>query len=269
MKPVRSVAVAVALLWSVPAAAGTTATRAVAGPVTVQIETSSADVEIRGEAARQVTVTVDDADVDQVALVLHGTDRIEPTFDGSHRLGSGRVRLQVPRGSRIELSTMSGDVRIDGLGGEVRCRSLSGDVHIEGASAAEVQTVSGDLSIKGTPGALRIKTVSGDVQVGLVPGPAAQLDFETTSGDLRWSGTCGARCRLAAATVSGDLSFALDPRSSFELRFQTYTGDLDDQLGITGLARGRRGLEKPARFGNGEGVVDCRTFSGDVRIGRH
>src|SRR5204863_907612 len=103
---------------------------------------------------------------------------------------------------------------------------------------------------------------------GLVPGPGAQLDFETTSGDLRWTGGCGPRCRLTAATVSGDLSFRVDPSSSFELRFQTYSGDLQDRVGLTGVQLGRRGLARPARYGAGEGVVDCRTFSGDLRLER-
>jgi DUF4097 and DUF4098 domain-containing protein YvlB len=252
-------------LWSLPAAAAT-ATLAVSRPVTVQLETASGDVVVKVEASRQVRVTVKD-DVDRVALELHG-DRVEATFDGRHRLSSGTVHLEVPRGTRVELSTISGDVRIDGLGGEVRCRSLSGDVHIDGASAADVQTISGDVRIRGTPGPLRIKTVSGDGQVGVVPGPAAQLEFESTSGDLVWSGGCGAHCRITAATVSGDLSFRLDPRSSFELRYQTHSGDLDDHLGLAGAAVGSRGLERPARYGGGDGVIDCRTFSGDLSLER-
>jgi DUF4097 and DUF4098 domain-containing protein YvlB len=265
MRPFGAVLLAV-LLPALPAAAAT-ATLNAGRPVTVQLETASADVVIKADPGKQVTVTARDADVHKVALELHG-DRLEVSFDGQRRLHSGQVQLQLPRGSRVELSTMSGDARIEGVGGEVRSRSLSGDVHIDGASAADLQTISGDVWIKGTPGPLRIHTVSGDGQVGLVPGPAAQLDFESTSGDLVWTGGCGAHCRITAATVSGDLSFKLDPRSSFELRFQTHSGDLDDNLGLTGLTVGRRGLERPARYGAGEGVMDCRTFSGDLSLER-
>ncbi len=262
----KAVALAV-LLWAAPAlAGGGSATTAVAGPVTIQLETTSADVQVKGTAAHKVTLSVDDSDI-QVALVAHG-DRIEATFDGRRKLRSGEVRLEVPTGSRLELSTVSGDLAVERLGGEAYLHSLSGDVHVDGASVADVQTISGDVVVKATAGAMRIKTVSGDARVGPVAGPAAELQFETTSGDLVWSGACGAHCRITAATVSGDLSLALDPRSSFELRYQTYSGDLEDHLGLGGVSLSPRGLDRPARFGAGEGVIDCKTFSGDLALRR-
>src|SRR5439155_7270550 len=102
------------VLWSPPTAAAATATLAVGGPITVQLETASADVRVKGDAARQVSVTLKDGDIRQVALELHG-DRVEVIFDGQHRLASGRLQLVVPHGSRVELSTVSGDARFEGL----------------------------------------------------------------------------------------------------------------------------------------------------------
>jgi DUF4097 and DUF4098 domain-containing protein YvlB len=263
---VRGAVLLAALLWAAPAVAGGSATTAVAGVVTVQLETISADVHVKGTGAHKVTLSVDDSDI-QVALVAHG-DRIEATFDGRRKLRSGEVHLEVPTGSRLELSTVSGDVGVERLGGEAYLHSLSGDVHVDGASRADVQTISGDVVVKGSAGAMRIKTVSGDARVGPVSGPAAELQFETTSGDLVWSGACGTHCRITAATVSGDLSLSLDSRSSFELRYQTYSGDLEDHLGLSGVSLSRRGLDRPARYGAGDGVIDCKTFSGDLGLSR-
>jgi hypothetical protein len=249
------------------------ATAAVPGPVTFRLETVSADVEVRTSSRNQVSITIDDAPVRSVTLVRRGQDRMEASFGGRSRLTSGEVRLELPRGSHLDLATVSGDARVAGIGGEVRFRTMSGEVDISGASSAEVRTISGDVIVRGTPGPARIKTVSGDVTVGPVPGPAAQLDFETTSGDLRWVGRCGARCRLAAQTVSGDLDFELDRASSVEVKFQSHSGDVEDQLGIGAGKRDddeseHHGLDVRGRYGRAEGVIECRTYSGDLRLSK-
>jgi hypothetical protein len=244
------------------------ATLAVRGPVTVHLELAAADLDVQVSQGREVSIDVDDAPRQGVELALRGPDRVEVTFGGRARLSSGDVHLRMPRGSHLEVATLSGDMRLRGTYGQVRARTLSGDIDMEAATGAELQTISGDVTLGAVSGAVRIKTVSGDAIVTATGTAPPQLEFESTSGDLRWSGLCGARCRVTAATVSGDLELLLDGKSSFELRFQSHSGDLGDRLGLSGLPppRDRPGIDARGRFGGGAGVVEARTYSGDLQL---
>jgi DUF4097 and DUF4098 domain-containing protein YvlB len=234
--------------------------------VTVRLETSSGDVEVVRNSEQKVVVEVDDGDASSVRLVPRDRNVLEVQFDGSTNLASGQVRVRLPAGGGIDVQTQSGDIHVRELGGAAHVRSLSGDISVTGAVGADVRTVSGDTSIEGT-GAMRIKTVSGDMDLRL-SGAATTVELESTSGDVRWSGSCGAGCRLSASTVSGDLSLALDGKSSFRFTFQSYSGELADGLGlqVTRSADRRRGADLEGRYAKGEGSVDCRTFSGDARL---
>jgi DUF4097 and DUF4098 domain-containing protein YvlB len=263
--------VALALLAAAPGTASGgdgRATLPVRGPVTVHLELAAGDLEVEAQPIRQVTITVDDAPSGKVELSARGPERVEVSFDGKGRLANGSARLQVPKGSNLEIVSLSGDVRLRGVLGQARCRSLSGDIDVEVATGADLQTISGDITIRTVTGPVRIKTVSGDARVNMPSGFPAQLEYETTSGDLRWTGNCSARCRVAAASVSGDVDLHLDPKSSFELRFQSHSGDLSDRLGLSGLPppSDLPGIDARGRYGSGAGVIECRTFSGDVEL---
>jgi hypothetical protein len=244
-----------------------TARLAVKGPVTLKLETMSADVEVAAGRSGQVTVVQEDDDEGEVRLLQRAEDRVEVDGAGGRGVTSGNLRIELPPGSHLDLSTVSGDVAVRGLNGDVRCRTMSGDVRVDGASNVELKTVSGDIRADAVAGAARIKTVSGDVTLRS-RSAAPQVDFESTSGDLEFSGGCGAKCRLSAGSVSGTLVLHLAPASSFELSHDSHSGDFEDGLGAQITRRERRfgTLSVRAHYGKGEGVIETRTFSGEVRL---
>ena len=136
----------------------------------------------------------------------------------------------------------------------------------------EVHTVSGDVQAERVSGDARVYTVSGDVNIDSSANRGA-LIVNTTSGDLAWSGRCGAGCVIRARSTSGDLRLDLDPSSSFELRYLTHSGELSDELGMIGEET-RKALPKGgetsvrARAGSGEGSIDVASFSGDLQVRR-
>ena len=98
---------------------------------------------------------------------------------------SGDVSLRAPRLTRLELTTTSGDVRVDAdfTGkGPFAIRSISGDATLvaRGGIQVEAQTVTGDLS-----SALAAKMESGPGRRLMVVGKATTtLTFKSVSGDL-------------------------------------------------------------------------------------
>ena len=248
-----------------------TATSPAKGPITFRLETLSADVEIVPSAGNQVSDTAIDTDARQVRLVAQGEGGMHAEFDDHGSLRQGRVRVELPRHSSVELGTMSGDVSISGLGGDVHVKSVSGDIHVQTAGRADVRSVSGDVKLREVAGAVRIKTVSGSAEIGTTGGQPPQLELETTSGDFHWSGLCGKGCRLVTQSLSGDIVLLLGKESSFDLSYTSHSGDLATALPLnitTERRNGPRGGTIEGRYGKGEGVIQCQTFSGDLALKR-
>ena len=117
---------------------------------------------------------------------------------------------------------------------------------------------------------MRLHTVSGHGIVNTASG-APQVEFQSASGNMDWSGVCGKDCHVSAETVSGELQLALDPRSSFELSYTSHSGELRDELNLAVKRAPRRkhGMASgwlEASFGKGEGVIEADAFSGNLTL---
>jgi DUF4097 and DUF4098 domain-containing protein YvlB len=245
-----------------------TATLAVTGPVTVSLKTVAADVEVATGPAGKITLTVTDSGAKKVALVPGGGDRVDAEFDGRSKLHSGRVRLVLPPGGSVDVKTVSGEIAT-AITGEVRARTMSGSVKARGAATLDVTAVTGDVTATEIGRAARVKTVSGNAFVSTSNAPGAQVELETVDGEVRLNGSCGPKGRVDVKTVSGEVLLLLDPRaSSFDLKFQSSTGDLRDDLGMTVRQQTRRPMHAAveARYGKGDGVIEVRSFSGDLAV---
>jgi hypothetical protein len=251
-----------------------TAELAVKGPVTLRVHVISTDVEVVRGGVKTIKAQLKDSSGGLV-LVDRG-DHVDLAFRSTlpgmrHAEGiEGAVRVELPSGSNVEISSMQGDVHVLDVGGAVRVRSTSGDVVVRGAGAIEAMLVSGDANLEAR-GDVRLRTVSGDAKVVQAGGPASKLEFGSTNGDLHWTGACGAGCRIDARTMSGDLKLSLDPSSSFDLRYISHNGDLGDHLHTTVLeskTSDHGGGTIRSRLGKGEGVIEAQTFSGDLALER-
>jgi len=242
----------------------------VKGPVTFQVRAQAGEIEVVATDKRQVSVTLSEAAAEDIALFAFG-DRVEPSFRGRRTLRRGKLRVELPRGSRLDLASMSGDVTAERIG-DVRIRTMSGDVKLSGVAKTDVQTISGDTRIEDASGPVRLHTVSGHGTV-TTSGAAPQVEFHSASGGLDWSGACGKDCHLSAETVSGDLRLTLDPKSSFELSYTSHSGELRDELNlmVKRAPKRKHGMTSgwlEATFGKGEGVIEADAFSGTLVVKR-
>lgn len=258
----------------------------VAGAPRVRLQTAAADVVVRIGAANEVALTVSDSPARQAALVLTpetGADADAPgglvvaRFDGRGALVSGDVELRVPPGAALDLSTHSGDLRIDGGLGALTLRTMTGEVRLGRVEReATLITTSGDIQISDGPGRLRVHTQSGMTRAALRPEVTPQVEFHSASGDLALRGRCAARCALKLVSASGELGLRLTRDSSFALGFASAGGEVRDHLGLTpGEGSGRPGagaagaaaaISLNARYRDGAGRIEARTASGDLQI---
>lgn len=115
--------------------------------------------------------------------------------------GSGDLRL-VDLGGPLKASTGSGSIEANGLTGRVVLETGSGDIHSEMRTTSDVkaQTGSGTIRLRGVNGGLYAETGSGDIEIEGQPGSNWKL--ETGSGTITLN-TGKARFSLDASTGSG------------------------------------------------------------------
>ncbi|MBI3872016.1 MAG: DUF4097 family beta strand repeat protein [candidate division Zixibacteria bacterium] len=179
--------------------------------------------------------------------------------DGSLTSVSGDVRAEGVTG-RMELKSVSGDVTAERLGDRLIIGSTSGDLKTtdcKGPISAE--TVSGDMNLESTGADLKIHTVSGDAMIGEVAGAC---DFHSVSGDVEIR---GAHASVSAVTVSGDIHVDQD-KGGFEL--STTSGDITVRSAATATplhARSISGTVTIAVDPAAVGEVTLESPSGDIR----
>jgi hypothetical protein len=236
------------------------AQRAVHGAVLLRVRTSSADVRIDRGADDRVSVLSADRG-SSPTLVAIDERTVELRFE---RTPSGRVRVEVPRGTGLDVTTSSGDVTIGAIGGATKIITSSGDIEAAELGATDVTSTSGDVRVRSIIGSIAIRTSSGDIEVGRST-RASQTLLSSTSGSVQWAGHCATDCRLQARSNSGDVRLAFDRASSVTVRFETSSGGFRE-----GIATGNP-LRQPSvlwQMGAGVGAVDVETTSGSLALDR-
>ena len=159
---------------------------------------------------------------DNYSIHSHGDwndDGDEPQMD---------LEVHVPAGMQVAAGSVSGNVDVSGVTGELRASSVSGDVRVSGSAVSS----------------LNAKSVSGDVEVKIT----------SLSGN-------GA---LDAQSVSGNITLTLPAKFDADLSMRTVSGDIDSDYPITLNTRRRGRVE--GKIGAGGRELDLSTVSGDVRL---
>lgn len=182
------------------------------------------------------------------------------------------VTVHAPAGSRLNLRTGAGDVKVSGRAGDTTTKTGSGDVRLDAVDGdIDVTTGSGQVHAGQVSGRTRAKTGSGDLSLAALGGPA---EVRAGSGTVRLGGVRGdlhARAgsgdvtiadaeagRLDLTTGSGDLRVGVHSGVTAELDISSGSGRVRSDLDVADRAPQRA----PAV------VVRGRTGSGDVLVTR-
>lgn len=171
--------------------------------------------------------------------------------------------VTTPAATRLTIRSISGNIRVDGVAGDLSLETVSGYVDVaRGGRITAAKSISGDVTIADSPldGSAEAGSVSGTVAVRRVQ--ARRLSLSSISGNIVVDDAAAER--IEAQSMSGNVEFqsALLRNGRYELK--SHSGDVR----VTVL--GATGFELEANSWSGSVRADVANISqhGDTRTGR-
>ncbi len=239
-------------------------------------------VHVKGMLGRNVEELIFDRDGDRITI------KVKVPKKGSRDIKSD-LRISVPRGSSIDIATVSADIDVTGVRGYQKLEAVSGDIDTEAfGSDVRAGTVSGDVEVRGQgedtethgnsvsgdvvfirlSGQVTAESVSGDIEIE--GGAFDRAGFNTVNGDIEFVAELRRDGKLTAETVNGevDLSFQGDVSGRFDV--DTFNGDISNCFGPKPerTSKYAPGQELSFQEGDGDARVTVSTMNGDVSICR-
>jgi hypothetical protein len=137
--------------------------------------------------------------------------------------------VRVPAGVELDVTVVSGDIRVEGLRSEVRSNTVNGDIFVSTTEKAWGNTVSGSIEIEmGSTdwSDLDFQTVSGDITLWLPAGIDTDVDFESLSGDISSDFDITRTGRQSRRWIGSEMEGYIGSRGERLLTFNTVSGDV-------------------------------------------
>ena len=191
--------------------------------------------------------------------------------------------LIIPQEATLNASTFSGDVICEDISGDLKAKTVSGNVRVIGAkNGATCSTISGTVEVDNVIGDVKLHTVSGNVVANAIKGSveadtvsgsvlltdisdADEIEASTMSGRVKYEGDLASDGTYHLQSHSGRVEFIVPSNAAFDLEARTFSGSINSDFDIT--IRGK--IEKRSLSGsvNGGGAeVELKAFSGNVYL---
>lgn len=236
------------------------------------------------------------SEVDHVEVTSSGNHTVVRVQLKHHGMGfeGGReethLRVQVPKDSEVDASTVSANLSSSGVQGIQRLKSVSGDVTAEmGPSDFDAKSVSGTMKLRGhgQPARLHVSTVSGDIELKHAAGeleatsvsgevsvevnPARSVRLRSTSGDISFDGRLLKGADFDAVSVNGDLKVRAAAEDGLQYEVQSLSGDIRDCFNAKAERSSEYGPGEKLNGTRGAGSAHLRlkTMSGEIDLCDH
>ncbi|MFO1407995.1 MAG: DUF4097 family beta strand repeat-containing protein [Steroidobacteraceae bacterium] len=258
----------------------------------IEISNVAGTVGVSGWDRNEVEVTgeLGDGTKDLEFVTTDKVTRIKVVLpDRAYDVEDTNLVVKVPARSRVSVNTVSADTVVSGVQGaqrlqsvsgnvsttagteDVECKTVSGDVRVEGSGQKgmlTITTVSGDASALRVAGEVNANTVSGDLVLGL--GETQRSRLRSTSGDIVLATHVVPDSRFDVETISGDVRLSLHGNVDAEFDVSTFNGDISNCFGPKPASTNEYAPGQELRFREGQGSARIRikTLNGDVNLCR-
>lgn len=202
---------------------------------------------------------------------------------------SVRVTIELPSGSHVQGSTVSGEFHCTGRLGDCRLRTDHGDIRLDEAGSIQLTSDSGEIGVERATGRAEVSSASGEIRIQEVDGSASirnddgECYIGEVTGDLRLIGTTGdmqverahggveaknvhgsvrigevARGSVVLTSTTGDLKVGIRQGTAAFLDVSTANGRLLNSLDVR---EGPEGFDETVE-------IRARSHDGDITISR-
>lgn len=223
-------------------------------------------------------------------------------FKRSSRNVSVRYWLTIPEQAHANITSISGDVSMEEIGGNISAKSISGDLDLKNIAGtltgkstsgnvivfkaengADCSSVSGDVEVKDATGNADLSSVSGDiilencrggdVEADTVSGDvelinvtdAQKVAAKSLSGSVKYEGKIFRNGNYRMKSHSGDITMLIPSNSAFDFKAKTFSGSIQTDFDVSVSGKiSKRELKGTVNGGGAE--IEAGTFSGDVRL---
>lgn len=254
---------------------------------TVDLSLGSGKITVRGWEQSDVSIQAStesgalrfDATANRVTL------RVEQEREGGRSRGNASYDVSVPRGTRLRLQAVSGNVTVSGSQGEISATTVSGPIDVSGgrrqvalesvSGSIKASQLAGDLRAQNVSGSVRAENVSGRLEAWTVNGAirliglrSNDIHTETVGGDIVYAGRVATGGTYAFESHSGTIRLTVPRSAGAQFRLETVSGTVQTDFPIEPPPTGgaRKGGRVEFTIGDGQANVTARTFSGRIVI---
>jgi DUF4097 and DUF4098 domain-containing protein YvlB len=260
-------------------------TVAVSPGTRLELTTHTGAITVRTWNRNSVQVSTDFSDEEALrvevsggVVEVHRSNRYHDDDDDSD------YRLTVPTWMAMELSTVEGDVRIEGSQARVTASSVEGTVTVRGGKEfVSANSVEGDITVEGVIGRVEVNSVDGSVMVRDVTGAlyaesvdgnidldgiqSSDVEANTVDGNISYHGSVERTGRYRLTSHDGDVTLETTELHA-NISVSTFDGDFES-CGHEVTITGRQGANKKrfkATVGGGGAQIDLESFDGNIYL---
>lgn len=254
----------------------------IAGSVVV-VGTGESEIVVTGTIAERLKLEIKQSPEGQTLIRVVHEEESSKQWKGR---GDADLQIKLPRGSKVEISTISADITASNITGRVALQSVSGEIstgenveklHVKSVSGdvaighsttmLEAETVSGTVTVKQAKNLVNAQTVSGDVVVN--GSNLSQLLLRSVSGEIHFEGSVSSDAKVRINNHSGDVTLSVPASTSAEFELISRSGSIRNTLTSD---RGKElfmgGREAEFKTGSGTASIKVESFSGTITV-RH
>ena len=293
---IRKLALSAAILAAVaaPAAGAETITKkvTVAPDATVEVSNVQGSVEVTAWNRNEVQL-VAELESDKDELEFEASERmVRIEVDRPHGKyhddeDDAILTLQVPKGVRLIIDTVSADINVSGVRGEQNLQSVSGEVGTQsfdapvsatavsgeitiagngGKATVTTENVSGSATVSGIRGSFQGEVVSGEISASIAQ--AERIEVSTVSGEIDISAELTPMARVNMESVSGTVALRIKPPVNADFDIESFSGSIENCFGPKprDTSKYTPGSELNFTQGKGGARVELQTLSGEITI---
>lgn len=237
------------------------------------------EVRVKGrydEKVREIEIDTGDGEIDIEVILPRNLN-----WGG----GDADLTIHVPKGSSLEVETVSAPIEVEGVEGDMELECVSGSIEVDGARGSVeasntsgsvrltgdmrdvmVETVSGGIEIIGVSGEISAVTVSGAIEIE--GGDFSSIECESVSGGIEFVGNPVPGSDVMIEAFSGSVHLYLTDGLNARIQAETHSGDIRSDFGDAKVRRAKYGpgAWMETEVGDGSATIDISTFSGSISL---